>query len=139
MKKLLTIVFLLFAFGSLSAQYVVPNFTSSRPSSNNSSQSSTETKLGNIDVTFYQNGNWTYKFSSTGSFCKHVFTKNEYNRIIEDKGSKCGTYSIMEDDYGKQWIYMRYSDGRTEKGYLKYNSRNIEFHINNKFHRDDWY
>ena len=114
------------------AQYVVPNFTSTPPSSSKSSQSPQGTKLENIHLRVGWNNNWTYEFYPTRTFDKHVFTKDSYDRIIEDKGEKHGTYSIYEDEYGVIRVYLRYDDGRKEQGILRYKSNRTEFSINNK-------
>lgn len=140
MKKfILAIVCLFSTISFANAQYVVPNFTNTPPPSNSTSRTTEGTRLPNISVNFYQHGNWTFKFYSDGTFSKHIFTANNYYRIIEDKGQKGGTYSIYENEDGWKFVYLRYTDGRTERGYLTYYSNYIEFHINSKVHRDNWY
>ena len=141
MKKrlLLVVLFLVFTFSYVNAQYVVPKFTSTPPSSSNSSQSPQGTQLDYIQVRFGWNGNWTYDFYPNGSCYKHIFTKDSYDRIIEDKGQKRGSYTVYEDDYGVIRVYIRYDDGRKEQGILRYKSNRVEFSVNNKLNVDNFY
>ena len=139
MKRLLIVImFTMLSLNYVNAQYVIPNFVDS-PSSSNSTQSPQGTKMPNIDVVFYQYGNWTYAFYPNGSFSRHLFKTNSYDKIISDDGRQNGTYYILLEDNGIKRVYLNYSNGRTETGVLRYYNNYIEFSINHKVHRDNWY
>lgn len=138
MKKIvifLALVLFILDFANAQA-YRTINVVSTPPSSNRSSQSPTGERLPNISVTVGQQGNWTYRFYSNGTFEKHEFTKNSYGRIIEDKGVKTGTYYIMKNEYGSKQVYLRYSTGYEQRGTLRYESGRVVFSTKDMRHEE---
>ncbi len=106
----------------------------SNTSNNQNTIQTEEHRVANINATFGWNGNWIFKFSSYGTFSHHNFTTNYYGRIINDYGEKHGTYYIIQDGNGVNWVYLRYENGKTERGYLSYKRTSAEFRIHNKCH-----
>lgn len=105
---------------SVFAQYVVPNFTSTPPSSTSSNSSQNEERLPNISATFGLNGEWVFELRSNGSFSHHKFETGLYGRKTKEISVTHGTYKIMKDEYGRRIVYLYYENGNEKKALLKY-------------------
>ncbi len=87
----------------------------------------TKTRIPNITVTFGLNGEWTFSFSSNGTFRSrewigyHGRFDTQYMKNIS---TYSGTYYITEDSSGFKTIYLRYGNGNEKTAILSYNIGN---------------
>ena len=110
-------------------------------SSSSSSRSSNKHVPQRIDVKVGRDGEWTFIFSSMGTFRYHVWYgkwgkfSTEGEKRKESYGT--GTYSIEKED-GKIIVYLYYSNGYQETGELEYKGGRVVLRIEDCKGCDTW-